>query len=164
MIASAHFAAGIIIGIASDRVVRGRIARVSVAFGAAIVMHFMMDAIPHTDYHFFPPASVPVLVVGETLMVAVIAGWLLRSRLTPHWRECVAAGLIGSALPDVKFIAPYLLSPYNAILVEYYGNKLHRPFHASADYTAFGMATQVICAILLLAMLAAFPRTRAASG
>ena len=161
MIASAHFAAGILIGLSSDRLVRGRVARVAVALGAAVVMHFAMDAVPHGDYHFFEPALVPFVVVGEALLVVVIATFLLRNRATPHWRECVAAGLLGSVLPDSKFIAPYLLSPHNAILVEYYGNRVHRPFHASADYTAFGMATQVLCTVLLIAALAALPRTRA---
>ena len=160
MIASAHFAAGIVVGLASDRVIRGRFALVAVAFAAAFVVHFLMDAIPHSDYHFFAWRTVPFIIVGEAFLVAVIAALLLRHRATPQWPECIAAGLLGSAIPDAKFIAPFVLSAHNAALVEYYGNRLHHPFHSSAD-TAFGMATQVVCAVLLLLALAAFPRKRA---
>jgi len=159
MIASAHFAAGIVIGLSSNRLIRGRFTRVVVAFGAAVVMHLLMDAVPHSDYHQFHWRLTPYLIVGEAILVAVVAGILLRHRLTSHWPECITAGLLGSVLPDAKFVAPFFLSAHNANLVKYYGNRLHAPFHSSAN-AALGMTTQVLCTVLLLAAFAAFPLNR----
>ena len=157
MIASAHLAAGIVIGLSTDYLIGGRIARVAVAFGAGVVMHLLMDAIPHADYFLFPWWWTPYLIMGEFAIVAVIALALLRDRLTPHWRSCIAAGLLGSALPDSKYIAPLFLSHEHALRVEHYLNTLHGPFHRGAT-SALGMTTQVLCAVILLACFAAFPR------
>jgi hypothetical protein len=160
MIASAHFAAGIVIGLSSDRVVHGRFARVAAAFAAGVVMHLLMDAVPHSDYDLVSLSAIPLVIACEVVFVGAVALVLLQGRLTPHWRSCVAAGLLGSTLPDVKFIAPFLLSPHNASLVEYYGNRLHGPFHTAATDLAIGMTTQVLCTLILLASLAVLPRAR----
>jgi len=161
MIASAHLAAGIVIGLSTARLVHARFVRVAFAFAAAVVMHLLMDAVPHSDYDLVSRSAIPLLIAGEVVVVGTIAVVLLRNRLTPHWRSCVAAGLLGSVLPDAKFIAPFILSPHYATLVEYYGNQLHGPFHASPTSPAIGMTTQVLCTLFLLASFRAFPPTRA---
>jgi hypothetical protein len=157
MIASAHFAAGIVVGLSTDHVVHRRFVRVAIAFAAAVVMHLLMDAVPHSDYDLVSPSAIPLLIAGEVLVVGTIAVVLLRNRLTHHWRSCVAAGLLGSVVPDAKFIAPLILSPHHATLVEYYGNRLHGPFHASPTSPVIGMSTQVLCTLILLASFRAFP-------
>ena len=157
MIASAHLAAGIVIGLSTDHLLRGRIARVAIAFVVGVVMHLLMDAVPHADYFLFPWWWTPYLIMGEIAIVGVVAVVLLRDRLTPHWPSSIAAGLLGSVLPDSKYFAPFLLSARDANLVEHYGNMLHAPFHRGAT-TALGMTTQVLCAVLLLACFAVFPR------
>jgi len=158
MIASAHLAAGIVIGLSTARLVHARFVRVAFAFAAAVVMHLLMDAVPHSDYDLVSRSVIPLVIAGEIVVVAALAAVLLRNRLMPHWRPCVAAGLFGSAIPDAKFIAPFVLSPHNAMLVEHYGNRLHGPFHSAATAPAIGMTTQVLCTLILLASLAAFPR------
>jgi len=164
MIASAHFAAGVVIGLASAHVVRSRSAGAAVAFGTAAVVHFLMDAVPHSDYGSLARSNLPFMVGGEAILVGAIAAILLRRRLTLHWRSCVAAGLFGSVLPDAKFVAPFVLSEHNAALVEYYGNRLHDPFHAGATSTLLGMTAQVLCTLILLASLRMFPSARASGS
>ena len=161
MIASAHLTAGIVIGLASDHVARRTFTRVSTAFVAGVVVHLLMDAVPHSDYDLFPMSIMWYVIAGEFLAVFVIAAIVLRNRLKPHSLQSIAAGLLGSVLPDAKFIAPFFLPASSARLVEHYGNRLHAPFHATANSAVLGMATQLSCTILLLVMLAAFPRTRA---
>jgi len=161
MIASAHLAAGIVIGLASDHVARGTFTRISAAFVTGVIVHLLMDAVPHSDYDLFPVSTMWFVIAGEFLAVLIIAAIVLRDRLTPHWLQSVAAGLLGSVLPDAKFIAPFFLPASSARLVESYGNRLHNPFHASANSAVFGMVTQLSCTILLLVVMTAFPRTRA---
>ena len=150
MIASAHLAAGIVIGLASDHVARRTFTRVSTAFAAGALVHLLMDAVPHSDYDLFPMST----------MWFVIAAIVLRNRLKPHSLQSIAAGLLGSVLPDAKFIAPFFLSTSHAALVETYGNRLHAPFHATANSAVLGMVSQLSFTTLLLVVMAAFPRTR----
>ena len=160
MIASAHLAAGIVIGLASDHVARGTFTRISAAFVTGVIVHLLMDAVPHSDYDLFPMSTMWFVIAGEFLAVLIIAAIVLRDRLTPHWLQSVAAGLLGSVLPDAKFIAPFFLSTSHAALVETYGNRLHAPFHATANSAVLGMVSQLSFTTLLLVVMAAFPRTR----
>ena len=94
MIASAHLAAGIVIGLASDHVARGTFTRVSTAFAAGVVVHLLMDAVPHSDYDLFPMSTMWFVIAGEFLAVLIITAIVLRDRLTPHWLQSVAAGRV----------------------------------------------------------------------
>jgi hypothetical protein len=161
MIASAHFAAGTVVGMASAHFARSRFAQVAIAFGTGVAVHLLMDAVPHSDYELLPTQYVPFVIVGEGLVVLVFAFMALRNRVKSGWRPAIVAGVLGSALPDAKFIAPYLLPTSVAGLIREYGNRLHEPFHASAAPALLGMVTQVSCTILLLGTLALFPRSRA---
>ena len=69
MIASAHLAAGIVIGLASDHVARRTFTRVSTAFVAGALVHLLMDAVPHSDYDLFPMSTMWFVIAGEFLAV-----------------------------------------------------------------------------------------------
>lgn len=159
MIASAHVAAGAVVGMASAYAVKHRFARLALATGMAVVVHFLMDAIPHSDYAALPRPIVLVVATCEILAASAIAWCVLRTRLTSDWPVYMSAGLLGSLLPDIKFAAPLLLPGHVARLVEQFGDRLHEPFHASASSLAAGMAAQFFCTALLLALLTLFPRT-----
>jgi len=100
MIASAHVAAGAVVGMASAYSVKPRFARLTLAIGMAIVAHLLLDAIPHSDYTSLPRPTVLLVATSEILAASAIAGCILRTRLTHDWPEYLSAGLFGSLLPD----------------------------------------------------------------
>ena len=159
MIASAHIAAGFVAGMASAHATKNRFLRVVAAFTLAFGSHFVLDSIPHSDYAGLPRSAIAAVGLLEVVVSFAIGMYILRHRLLPHWPEFLSAGLFGSALPDAKFIVPIFLSDQNARLVEYYGNRLHEGLHAGPASPAFGLATELVCTILLLACLFALPRT-----
>jgi ABC-type uncharacterized transport system fused permease/ATPase subunit len=112
-----------------------------------------MDAIPHSDYYRLPRTSVLLVVMAEAVVVGALASRWIGTRLIREWRTPVAAGLLGSVLPDAKFIALLFLPDQYARTVEYYGDRLHAHFHSAPVAVSTGMTTQVLCAIALLATL-----------
>lgn len=159
MIASAHIAAGFVAGMAGAYATRNRVLRLAAAFTLAFVLHFQLDAIPHSDYAGLPRSALGVVASLEVAAVCAIGMYILRRRLLLHWPEFLFAGLSGSVLPDARFLAPIVLSDRNARLVEYYGNRLHEGLHAGTTSLALGLAAELVSTILLLACLYAFPRT-----
>jgi uncharacterized membrane protein YeaQ/YmgE (transglycosylase-associated protein family) len=153
MIASAHVAAGIVVGIASTRIAGHPTLRAAIAFVCAMVVHLLMDALPHSDYGSLAGPHLLVLTLAEGAVVCGIAAYLLHGRVQPGWIGPVAAGLVGSALPDAKFIVPLLLPSFFAQFVTNVGNRLHTPFHSNADWPIPGLAVEVLCTVLLLASL-----------
>lgn len=131
--------------------------RFGAAFTLAVASHLLLDAIPHSDYGSLSRPAMGILVALESVVVGASAAFILRHRLLPHWPEYLLPGLFGSALPDAKFIAPVLLSDRNARLVESYGNRFHEGIHAAPTSLAVGVTNEVVCAILLLVCLYAFP-------
>jgi hypothetical protein len=161
VIASAHFAAGVVIGVAGARFLRWRVGRIVVAFALGVILHLQMDAIPHADYHGVVGRPLMAIVALESMSIMAIAFRILRDRLTPGWAGSVAAGVIGSALPDVKFIAPLILPAELAQRATAIGERLHHAIHAGPTSFGVGMTTQLAATLLFLALLYAFPRTRA---
>jgi len=160
VIASAHFAAAVAVGMASAYALKTRLGRVALAFVSGFVLHLLMDAVPHSDYAGLSTSAIRALVPCEMVVVGAAAAYVLRHRLMRHWPEYLSAGLLGSVLPDVKFVAKIVLSDRDANLVEYYFDRLHVPFHTTANSVALGVTTQIVCAVLLLALLNVFPRTQ----
>jgi hypothetical protein len=162
MIASAHVAAGVVIGVIAARLMRWPAGRIAAAFAASVLVHLEMDAIPHSDYHTLSWTGMLVVVALELNLVGIVAYHLLRHRLPPQGLWSVAAGVFGSALPDAKFMAPLLPSEL-ARLVQSSGDRLHHAIHAAPTSLAYGMMTQVSCAVLLIAALLLFPRLPAST-
>ena len=150
MIASAHVAAGMVIGLASAMRFKSGLGGIAIALSSAVVGHMVLDAIPHSDYHGIPRFTALTIATCEVVAVTAIAFFLVRRRLVSGALGCLAAGLAGSVLPDAKFIAPLLMSADSALRVEHYGNMFHAPFHSTASSPALGMITQVLAAVALL--------------
>ena len=153
MIASAHLAAGLVAGVASARNIRPGPARLVVALVAGLATHALLDAIPHSDYDRLPRSSVLLVIMAEAAVVGALAAWWFGGRVTREWRGPIAAGLLGSALPDAKFVALLLFPDQYARTVEYFGDRLHAHFHAAPVAPTTGMVIQVLCAVGLLATL-----------
>jgi len=163
MIASAHIAAGTVAGMAGIYSSGNRIRRSATAFSLGILSHVVLDAIPHSDYGILVPSTIPWVALCETVGICAIAGYILRQRLMPNWPGYLLAGLVGSSIPDAKFVARILLPERIAQSIEYYGDSFHSLFHAGPmSVPLLGFGIEVACTLVLLAILTAFPRT--ASG
>ncbi len=161
MIASAHIAAGLVVGMATAYATESKIGRITMGFTLGVLSHMVLDAIPHLDYGVLPMSRVPWIVLGECISMTVIGWWLLHRRVRPRWADALVPGLLGAVLPDAKFVARLVLPTRSADLVSSYGDRFHALFHAGpiANHMV-GQATQLITTFLLLTVLTLFPRTR----
>jgi hypothetical protein len=159
VIASAHIAAGVVVGMTGARVLRWRPGRVLAALATGVLLHLAMDYIPHADYNDLGGRLLVAVVFLESLVASTIIFFIVRDRVTRDWIPPIVAGLLGSTLPDAKFFAPLILPAEYARLVSEWGERLHYAIHAPPTSSGIGMATQVTAVVLLLALLAAFPRT-----
>lgn len=137
----------------SARGIRSPRVRVVVAFVTGFVLHVLMDAIPHSDYHRLSRPWVLIAVGAEAALVGAFAAWQLGSRVIAQWRGPIVSAWLGSVVPDVKFVALLVLPPQYARTVELYGDRLHAHFHAAPVAVTTGMSTQLVCTITLLAIL-----------
>jgi hypothetical protein len=159
MIASAHVAAGFVAGMASARITESRAWRVVTAFAVGLMSHVALDSIPHGDYGTLPQSTIAWVVLCEIIGICLIAGFIVRRRLAPHWPEYLAAGLAGAVILDSKFFARLVLPARQAMTVERYGDRIHRLFHAAPmRHPGVGTAIEVATTISLLAILTLFPR------
>lgn len=130
------------------------------AFVVGLLSHVALDSIPHGDYRSLPPSTIAWVVLCEVVGICLIAGFIVRRRLTPHWPEYLAAGLAGAVILDAKFIARLALPARQAMMVERYGDRIHRLFHAAPmRHPGVGTTIEVVTTIVLLAILTRFPRT-----
>ena len=159
MIASAHIAAGFVIGVAATRLMTWPLGRVVGSFGFGVLLHLAMDAVPHADYNELGGMKLVALVLIESAFTFSVIAWTLRDRMPPGWKAGVLAGLLGSGLPDIKFIAPFL-SPDGQDFVVWVGDQLHTAIHAGPTSLWIGMTTQLTATVVLMAALTLFPRTR----
>lgn len=139
---------------ASARGIRSPSVGLVVAFVTGFVLHVLMDGIPHSDYHRLSRPWVVITVGVETALIGMFAAWRLGPRWIAQWRGPIVAGLAGSVLPDVKFVALLILPAQYARTIEMYGDRLHAHFHAAPVAVVTGMTTQLVCAIALLVILA----------
>lgn len=123
------------------------------AFVTGFVVHVLMDAIPHSDYPGLSRSWVVFVVGVETAIVGAFAAWQLGPRAIALWRGPIVAGLLGSVVPDVKFVALLVLPAQYARTFEVYGDRLHAHFHAAPVAVLPGMTTQLVCTIGLLVTL-----------
>jgi hypothetical protein len=161
VIASAHLAAGVVIGMASTRFLRWRPGRVVVAFATGVILHLAMDHVPHADYNDLGGWLLIAIVFLESFIALTIMYFIARDRVSPGWFPSIVAGVTGSALPDVKFFAPFMLPAEYAAVASDWGEQLHYAIHAPPTSFGVGMVTQLTAVCLLLAVLMAFPRTKA---
>lgn len=118
-----------------------------------------LDAIPHSDYQPLDQSRLVVPVLIETAMISLVLAWLLRRGLRANWPTYLA-GLFGAAIPDVKFLAQWPIPDRLAEVAFRYGVRFHDFFHAADPALAVGWVTQVVSALLLLAILAGLARPR----
>lgn len=160
MIASAHIAAGVVIGLVATRFMEWRPGRVLAALPAGVLVHLAIDFVPHADYNDIVGRPLLAIVGVELMVTGAILFVLLRHRAPVGWFPPVASGVVGSALPDVKFFAPLVMPPDVAAHATELGERLHHAIHAPRPPFVVGTATQVVGTLLLLLFLAAFPGTR----
>lgn len=160
MIASAHTAAGVVSGMVAARLVRHPLARALTAVAFGVLSHVVLDAFPHGDYGELERGPVLAIVVAELVATGFTLSWILRDRVTPGWPGYLAAGFVGAALPDIKFLAALLLSPGGAAPVASVGDRFHEPFHAGPSPLGMGVAIEVAATLAILVLLTRFPRAR----
>lgn len=161
MIASAHVASGFVAGMISSRVTSSRTGRVVAAFVFGLLMHVVLDAVPHSDYRQLAPSTVVWVTLAEGIGVCLIAGEILRDRVQAGWPEYLLGGLAGAVILDAKFFARVVLSQHAALTVAKYGDAIHKLFHADpARPPQRGTVVEIATTILLLFSLAMFSRTR----
>lgn len=112
MIASAHVAAGAVVGAVAMRWRAPVAVRVLVAIVIGIAGHLAMDAIPHSDYAFVQFNRIAWVGLGEALVACVLVWFMVRGRLAPGRRLPLVAGIASSMAPDVKFVVRTLAPLY----------------------------------------------------
>jgi hypothetical protein len=158
VIASAHTAAGVASGMIAASLVRHPVARAATAFILGILTHVVLDALPHGDYGELSMAPVLAIVVAELVATGFALTWILRTRVGPGWPVYLAAGFIGGALPDIKFLASLVLSRDGAAAVASIGDRFHEPFHAGPSALGVGVTVEVIATLVMVALLTRLPR------
>lgn len=159
MIASAHLAAGAVAAAVAVSLGGSRTRRVVTAFVFGVLSHVMLDAVPHSDYEPFPQDRIFAPVLIEVLLISLVLGWILRRRLRMHWPSYLG-GLAGASVPDAKFFARWPMPDRMAALVQDYGNWFHDFFHAPRPALDVGWVTQIVSALILLAILTLLARAR----
>jgi hypothetical protein len=160
MIASAHFAAGVLSGMLAAQLAHRASFRAALAVGFGLISHVILDRIPHGDYGELSTAAMVPVVGLEMILGAVLFTRLLRNRVRPGWPVAVAAGLVGACIPDLKFPARVLLPDGMAAEVARRGNAFHSWFHAPPTSMVVGTATEVLAVAVITALLLTFPRRR----
>lgn len=162
MIASAHIAAGAVVGVVSARASRHPVVGVGLALVAGFLSHFALDMVPHADYAPFSRPAVVRLALTEVAVSSLVVWLLLRGQLSPTRTLHVLAGMGASALPDAKFVARLVFPPDTAERIAAFGDGLHQGVHAAPPVTlAAGWGAEIAIAVMLLGTLAAV-RWRAA--
>src|SRR5689334_18302717 len=108
MIASAHVAAGAVVGASAMRLRLPLVVRLAIAAIVGVTLHLAMDAIPHSDYAFLPIGRVPWVGLGEALVACVVVALLARGRLREGGAVTLVVAVSSSMAPDVKFVARVL--------------------------------------------------------
>ena len=161
MFASAHIAAGAVAATIGGRLAGSAAGRAAAAFAIGLLSHVALDAVPHADYAPLPRSTIVWVVLCESVAVSALVACIVRRRIARGWLPCLAAGVLGAVLPDAKFGAPFLLSPHAAERVRAYGDAFHDYFHAPRPPTPLvGWVLEIGAALLLLAILTRFPRSR----
>jgi hypothetical protein len=160
MIASAHIAAGVASGMAAAHLVQRPVPRAAMAFASGVLTHVLLDALPHGDYGELERAPVLAIVIAELITAGIALTRILRHRLTTGWPVSLMAGLAGAALPDLKFVAAFVLSPGGAAAVAAIGDGFHQPFHAGPSPLGVGVTIEVVATLVIVALLTRFPLTR----
>jgi hypothetical protein len=149
---------------AAAHLVRHPVPRAAAAFAFGVFTHVVLDALPHGDYGELAMTPVLAIVVAELIATGFTLGWILRGRVTPGWPVNLAAGFVGSVLPDLKFGAALVLSSDRAAAVAAVGDRFHEPFHAGPSPLGIGVTVEVAATVLIVALLTRFPRTGAPEG
>jgi hypothetical protein len=158
--ASAHLSAGLLSGMVASRASGGTTRKVAAALFLALASHVMLDAIPHADYGFIPRRYILPIAFCETALVFTVGWLILRRRVSQGWKPILAAGLFGTAVPDLRFGLGFLPATikFKILFFTYW---THGYFHAEPVAFGIGMASQVTMALACLACLFAFPRVQA---
>ncbi|HSA56616.1 MAG TPA: hypothetical protein VLE53_12985 [Gemmatimonadaceae bacterium] len=159
VIASAHLAAGAVAAVAAVSLGGSTTRRVLTAFVLGVLSHVALDAMPHSDYEPLSPDRLVAPVLIEVAVISLVLAWLLRRRLRAHWAEYLA-GLAGAAIPDVKFLARLPMPDRTAEFLFNLGSRFHDFFHAPSPPLDVGWTTQLLSAVVLLAILALLARSR----
>src|SRR5690349_18660683 len=105
MIASAHVAAGAVVGALAMRLRAPTFVRLVVAMVVGVTLHLAMDAIPHSDYAFVPMGKIPWVGLGEALVACAIVALMARGRFAAGQLLVLIVAVASSMAPDVKFVA-----------------------------------------------------------
>lgn len=151
MLTTPHALVGASIGVASGNPVLG--------FAGAIVSHYLLDAIPHTDpgtFHYDEPE--PIKVTSRDLTMGLVDLGLTLGLLTwlagaaPIVTWSTLAGIVGAILPDVVAVARFVFPKLYNIdwLRKYY--ELTKKYHRTSPPSQWilGMITQLTVIVLCL--------------
>jgi hypothetical protein len=116
MIASAHVAAGAVVGALAIRLPAPAVVRLAVAMVVGITLHLAMDAIPHSDYAFIEIGRIPWVGLGEALVACGVVALLARRRLRAGGAFTLLVAVASSMAPDVKFVARVLAPRYESAI------------------------------------------------
>ena len=116
MIASAHVAAGAVVGALAMRMRASVVVRVVVAMVAGVALHLAMDAVPHSDYAFIEIRWVPWVGLAEAAVACAIVTGLAKGRIGSSQPIVLFAAIASSMAPDVKFVARVLAPRYEAAI------------------------------------------------
>jgi hypothetical protein len=157
VIASAHLGAGIVAGMLATRLPGKPVVRVAAGLVFGLASHVMLDAIPHSDYGYTPRRMILVIAVCEAVVLLSLSWTILRSRIARGAPWVLAAGLLGSAAPDVHLSRAFLPQSMWPLVTKH-TFWFHGFFHREADVFWVGMVNQVTVALVCFACLFAFPR------
>jgi hypothetical protein len=152
-------AAGAVAGLAAARSTPNRIGRVVTAFALGFLSHIALDAFQHSDYGSLTRTATLAVVLVELVVITAVIGGIVRRRVLRPWPGYMLAGVLGAGIADAKFVAPMILPPDLAGMVMQATGSFHRLFHAPApSVPLLGLGIEILCTLVLLATLAAFPR------
>ena len=129
MTALPHIAGGVAIGLFGVRVaeslgVESEPVKIFTALVAAVVSHFVLDAIPHNDDIYRTSLGAVPILVSELIIALSIIFSTVHFANIPFW--IVAAGIAGGALPDAIYMASVHIN-VNSVITAF--NNFHVSVH-----------------------------------
>ncbi|MDQ8165276.1 MAG: hypothetical protein P3A28_05910 [Gemmatimonadota bacterium] len=112
MIASAHVAAGALVGVIATRAwSAGTAVCIAIAILLGLGSHMVMDAIPHSEYMFMSLDHAVQVAIVEAILACGIVWLVLRRRVGRESILPVVAGIVAAMLPDLQFVSQVTALP-----------------------------------------------------
>lgn len=122
-----------------------------IAFFVGIVIHFILDAIPHydtTDKGKFTPRQIALIVIDGFIALGIFGVIFFEKGVNISF----IAGAFGGIFPDILDNVPFWQKCFRGTSFGKAFHKFHKAVHAKQPNSALGMLTQVLVIVIFASL------------